>query len=400
MDSVSQAVLGAAIGEVVLGKKIGNKAMFWGALGGTIPDLDVVTKPFLSELNSLIFHRGLSHSITFAILGGIGFGWLIHRLYNSTYYRNILWIFLSLFFACIPMSIGFFLLGNDDHVYYYSVAAIILAALLYYFIDKKYGSTPVEQIDHPSLTQWMVMFFLAFFTHALLDCFTMYGTQLFAPFSDYRVSFATVAVSDPVGYTIPFLICMFIAMRYKRTERARNLWAWAGLGISSFYLIFTIWHKQNVFKAFDKQLAAQNIEYDRYSLGPYIFSNLLWGITVENEDKFYHGTYSVFDTSPIRFLPIEKDHQLIIDGEKDKTIQTLRWFTNDFYNVMERPDGKLQLNDLRFGTFRQRGDIKDFIFRFQLVRGKDYEMVKTIGGPEDESIGEVLGDLWGRVKGR
>ena len=40
MDSLTQIVLGAAVGEVVLGKKIGNRAMSWGAVGGAIPDLD------------------------------------------------------------------------------------------------------------------------------------------------------------------------------------------------------------------------------------------------------------------------------------------------------------------------------------------------------------------------
>ena len=38
MDSLTQIVLGAAVGEAVLGKKVGNKAMLWGAIAGTIPD--------------------------------------------------------------------------------------------------------------------------------------------------------------------------------------------------------------------------------------------------------------------------------------------------------------------------------------------------------------------------
>jgi len=42
MDSLTQIVLGAAVGEAVLGKKVGNKAMLYGAIAGTIPDLDVV----------------------------------------------------------------------------------------------------------------------------------------------------------------------------------------------------------------------------------------------------------------------------------------------------------------------------------------------------------------------
>jgi len=42
MDSITQIVLGAAVGDAVLGKKIGNRAMVWGAIAGTIPDLDVL----------------------------------------------------------------------------------------------------------------------------------------------------------------------------------------------------------------------------------------------------------------------------------------------------------------------------------------------------------------------
>ena len=46
MDSLTQIVLGAAVGEAVLGKKVGNKAMLYGAIAGTIPDLDVITRYF------------------------------------------------------------------------------------------------------------------------------------------------------------------------------------------------------------------------------------------------------------------------------------------------------------------------------------------------------------------
>lgn len=41
MDSITQAVLGAAIGEAVLGQNIGKKGTFIGAAVATIPDLDL-----------------------------------------------------------------------------------------------------------------------------------------------------------------------------------------------------------------------------------------------------------------------------------------------------------------------------------------------------------------------
>ena len=86
MDSLSQIVLGAAVGEVVLGRRIGNRAMVWGAVAGTIPDMDVLGKFFLSELDNLGFHRGISHSLLFCVLGALAFGWVTHRLYRSQYH--------------------------------------------------------------------------------------------------------------------------------------------------------------------------------------------------------------------------------------------------------------------------------------------------------------------------
>jgi len=77
MDSVTQIVLGAAVGEAVLGKKIGNKAMVLGAIAGTIPDLDVIANYFTDTVSALEIHRGFTHSIVFAVIFGLLFGWLL-----------------------------------------------------------------------------------------------------------------------------------------------------------------------------------------------------------------------------------------------------------------------------------------------------------------------------------
>ncbi|MRT16313.1 metal-dependent hydrolase [Vitellibacter sp. q18] len=77
MDSVTQIVLGAAVGEAVLGKKIGNKAMILGAIAGTIPDLDVLSSHFTDTVTALEIHRGFTHSIVFAVVFGLLFGWLL-----------------------------------------------------------------------------------------------------------------------------------------------------------------------------------------------------------------------------------------------------------------------------------------------------------------------------------
>ena len=72
MDSLTQIILGAAVGEVVAGRKIGNRAMLWGAIAGTIPDLDVmIGSLFMTEINGLAFHRAITHSIFFVIVFSI-----------------------------------------------------------------------------------------------------------------------------------------------------------------------------------------------------------------------------------------------------------------------------------------------------------------------------------------
>lgn len=68
MDSLTQIVLGAAVGEAVLGKKIGNKAMLYGAIAGTIPDLDVISSFFTDTVTALEIHRGFTHSILFSVI--------------------------------------------------------------------------------------------------------------------------------------------------------------------------------------------------------------------------------------------------------------------------------------------------------------------------------------------
>ncbi len=399
MDSVSQIVLGAAVGEAVLGRKLGNRGMFWGAVGGTIPDLDIITKPLMSEVDSLAFHRGASHSIVFSILGGLFFGWLIYRLYQSPYSSHFFKGIQSLFLSCIPVSIIYFILGNDWNPYVITLFALGLASGIYYFIrpmEVMHG--PVA--DNPSMRSWQLMFFLAFFTHILLDSFTMYGTQLFLPFSDYRVAFASISVADPIGYTIPFIICLLVASRFRRDNPRRRFWNWMGIGISCTYLVFTLWHKQRINGVFEKQMAAQGIVYDRYITGPSIFNNFLWSMTAENEDHFVQAQYSVFDKSPINFRTVTKNHEILKDADSDRTIGILRWFSKDYYNVIRRKDGSVQINDLRYGSFRQTGGEDDYVFRFILEEKEDgYEMQQTKGGPDDGEVTDIFKALFQRIKG-
>lgn len=81
MDSVTQAALGALCGELVLRRQLGNKGILWGAVIGTLPDLDVITYAFLEPMQQLYWHRGLSHSILMTVIVALLGTWLFPKRY-------------------------------------------------------------------------------------------------------------------------------------------------------------------------------------------------------------------------------------------------------------------------------------------------------------------------------
>ncbi|NHN27789.1 metal-dependent hydrolase [Flavobacterium jejuense] len=97
MDSLSQIVLGAATFAIIKDKEIGKKALLYGAILGTIPDLDVVLSPFFNPIEQLAIHRAFSHSIFFSLLLSLLFAkWFSHKYKTS--YMSWFWAsFIALF---------------------------------------------------------------------------------------------------------------------------------------------------------------------------------------------------------------------------------------------------------------------------------------------------------------
>ena len=89
MDSISQFVLGAAIGQACFGKKNNGKGALLGGVGATLPDLDFLAVMNSSIIDQLIFHRGFSHSLLFCIFIPFLFAWLSKRFYHLRPLTNI-----------------------------------------------------------------------------------------------------------------------------------------------------------------------------------------------------------------------------------------------------------------------------------------------------------------------
>jgi inner membrane protein len=313
MDSLTQIVLGAACGEVALGKKIGNKALLFGAIGGTLPDLDVILGSvfFSNEIDELAFHRGFMHSILFACIASLVVGFIVYELYDT---------------------------------------------------GKRKGTT--------SLKDWIWLFFLSIFTHPILDSFTAYGTQLFLPFSDARVAFNNIAVID-LFYTVPFLICLLVVLFYKRSNPKRLQWTKTGIYISTVYLLLTVGNKLYIDSYFEKSFEEAGIEAERISSQPGLLFNFLWYAVAETDDAYYVQFHSLFDDEnrPENTVKIPTNHDLLKMDHPD--LQTLLWFSKDFYALRNSDDGtQIIYQDLRFPLLDDT-DPESSLFSFKLIQEAD-----------------------------
>ncbi len=79
MDSFTQIILGIATAELFAGKELKNRTFIYGAILGTIPDLDILVGKFMSDVDGVAIHRGLSHSLLFFVFLAPILGFIISK---------------------------------------------------------------------------------------------------------------------------------------------------------------------------------------------------------------------------------------------------------------------------------------------------------------------------------
>ncbi len=408
MDSLTQITLGAAVGELVLGKKIGNRAMVWGAIAGTIPDLDVLSKFWMTEIDSLAFHRGISHSILFAIVGSWFLAFILNRYYKSGLHERRWMTYLSFsagVLLWLSISAGLLYVLRGASLAVFGLVSVAVAVILYLLISRLW----ITHFKRPGIAisvtfrDWLSLFFWALLTHSLLDAFTSYGTQLFYPFSDWRVAFNVIAIVDPV-YTLPFLGSLIVAARLARDNPLRLKLVRFGLVWSTAYLILCTVNKLYVDHVFEKSFVSAGISPVRYTTSPAIFSNILWQGVVESDTAFYLGTYSLFDKDyrVVDFIKIKKPTEALYLEPIDSSLKILRWFSNGYFSIHPMPDGRYRFSDLRYGGIMggaKKEPIEErFIFSFLLTPKPGGWIVKQIQ-PESRDMKRVFAALWHRMKG-
>lgn len=80
MDSLTQIALGIATAELCAGQKLQRKTFLYGAILGTIPDLDILVGQFMNPVEAVAIHRGLSHSLFLFMLLSPMLGWVLYKI--------------------------------------------------------------------------------------------------------------------------------------------------------------------------------------------------------------------------------------------------------------------------------------------------------------------------------
>lgn len=335
MDSITHIVTGACIGEAMLGRKIGRRAMLWGALAQSAPDIDFIAGLWMDLPRELLAHRGFTHSILFAALMTIGLALAAERIHRP---HNI------------------------------------------------------------SLKRYMGFFLIEIGVHLFLDAFNNYGVGWFEPFSDHRISFHTIYVADPLFTIVPIIAFLRLLQR-RGTFALRRQWAMAGIIAPAVYLVYAVTNKLSIDLKVRSMAEKQCIQHDRYFTTPAPLNSWLWFVVMEQQDGFQIGYRSVFDgNQPLQLTFFPRNDSLLDPVRDHEEVMQLKKFSQGYYTV-ERQADTLVFNDLRFGQMiGWKHPRAGFVFHYHLTHPEDNELVVQRGrfagwGPE------TPGEIWKRIRG-
>ena len=288
MDSLSQIVLGASVQGAILGKHQGRKAYLYGAMLGTLPDLDVFIH-YGDPISNMTYHRSFSHSLIVLTAVGLIGAWLISRYHR---WREM------------PLP--------------YSTKRLAFAMTL------------------------------ALTTHPILDSFTVYGTQLLWPLQESLAltpfGIASMFIIDPL-YTIPLLIAMIFGFIKGRQlsvfktgllAHCQRLAVWM-LIVSSGYLMLSIGLKYYAQDQAEQTLAAANIDnITRIKTMPVLPTILMWRTVAQDEhNRFIELRGSVLDSRLPEYRYLTQYDNLTMLKAKLPTASRayadrLDWFSGDW----------------------------------------------------------------------
>lgn len=300
------------MGEAFAGRTLGKKAMLWGALAQSIPDIDFIASFWMNTSGNLLAHRGFTHSFLFCFLIIPVFAFLAEKLHR-------------------PHDIR--------------------------------------------LRRWFLFFGGVIFIHIFIDAFNNYGVGWLEPFSHKRISFNAIYIADPFFSFWPGIALVALIILKKWSPKRRK-WLRVGLGISAIYLLYCLSNKYKIDRDVKEILQKQQISYSRYFSTPAPLQNWLWYVVAGNDSGYYIGFRSLFDREKkISFYYFPRNDSLLKPVSSHEDLQKLIRFSQQFYTV-EKWNDTLVFNDLRFGQIIGWYDPQQkFVFHYFLQHPDDNSLI-------------------------
>ena len=270
MDSITQLALGAAVGEATAGRQVGRRALLWGAIAGTIPDLDVFI-PLGDAVSDFTYHRSFSHSL------------------------------------------------------------FVLAALtpvIVWLILKFHPGTAAHR------KRWFLLVYLVFATHVLLDSFTVYGTQIFWPFVTTPMTWSTIFIIDPLytlPLLVGTGAALLVSRRYGWGHAVNTIGLVLSTGYLLWTLGAKLQVEQVARNAFERQnMPPARILTTPTAFNSLLWRVL----AVDNNSYYegYYSVFDDSDT--IAFKKHPRSLHLLEPLSGYRPVERLQWFTKDFYKAM------------------------------------------------------------------
>ena len=285
MDPVTQASLGGAIGAAFFHRRLGRRAVLFGALAGMSPDLDVLAGLWSDEWDTLAAHRGISHSL---------------------------------------------------------VALPFIAPFVGLFGCRVFGG------GH-DLKVWIQLAFWALWTHPILDAFTTYGTQLLAPFSRERFVFDAVAIIDPIFSLPLFIVLMLTYTRWGTPDRLSRWGRFALLWGCLYLAFGWTLTLQAQSAAREELRTAGFTALDLRAGTPFFFPLIRRVSAYDDHGQFRVGFRSALVPRPIQWTELESDDgPRVRRALEHRGAKIFTWFAADFVQTT-RDGEHVVLHDRRYG---------------------------------------------------
>jgi len=341
------------VGQAGFADRLGRRALVWGAVGGLIPDLDVLAMTSQDPFAEFIYHRGFTHSLWFGPLAGPLIGWAIWRFYR---WRG--------------------------------------------------RSAPGEPGEPAALSAWMGLMALALLTHPLIDVFTSYGTQLLAPFSRARFALDAVAIVDFTYSGILVAGLVFGCLLHRRGKSPRAT-AMVALVLSWSYLGYGWWLNEEAETQIAQELVASGHPPDEVNSYPTFVQPFLRRFVARSADRVWVGLHTPLDggaTVWTEFISADS-HPLVERLMKTPRGQVFTWFAMGeiVARVLPASSGfDVEIDDLRYG-FPSSPELG--MWGIRAFFDDDLELVTPVErtrhpGPSDLDLGALWGAMWGEFSTR